>query len=37
MGWTAALSFSKQGGRMSGFQFNSGRTRNLSFERKQTR
>ncbi|NML99080.1 beta-lactamase family protein [Paraburkholderia sp. RP-4-7] len=36
MGWSAALSFSKQGGRMSGFQFNSGRTRNLSFERKQT-
>jgi D-aminopeptidase len=35
-GWSAALSFAKQGGRMSGFQFNSGRTRNLSFERKRT-
>jgi D-aminopeptidase len=33
-GWSCALSFSKQGGRMSGFQINSGRTRNLSFERR---
>ncbi|WP_153141398.1 serine hydrolase domain-containing protein [Paraburkholderia agricolaris] len=33
-GWSCALSFSKQGGRVSGFQLNSGRTRNLSFERR---
>jgi D-aminopeptidase len=33
-GWSCALSFSKQGGRISGFQINSGRTRNLSFERR---
>jgi D-aminopeptidase len=36
-GWTAALSFSKQGGRMTGFQINLPRTRYLSFERKQIR
>jgi D-aminopeptidase len=35
-GWTAAFSFSKQGGRVKGFQANLPRTRNLSFERKQT-
>jgi D-aminopeptidase len=33
-GWSCALSFSRQGGRISGFQINSGRTRNLSFERR---
>ncbi|RKF38290.1 serine hydrolase [Paraburkholderia fungorum] len=36
MGWSAAFSFSKQGGRMIGFQINLPRTRNLSFERKQS-
>ncbi|WP_167531039.1 serine hydrolase domain-containing protein [Paraburkholderia agricolaris] len=35
MGWCAAFSFSKQGGRMTGFQINLPRTRNLTFERKQ--
>ncbi|MFM0151867.1 serine hydrolase [Paraburkholderia sediminicola] len=35
MGWCAAFSFSKQGGRMTEFQINLPRTRNLSFERKQ--
>jgi D-aminopeptidase len=34
MGWSAAFSFSKQGGRMTGFQINLPRTRHLSFERK---
>ncbi|MGB8416801.1 serine hydrolase domain-containing protein [Paraburkholderia sp.] len=32
---SAALSFSKQGGWMKGFQLNTGRTRNLVFARKQ--